>query len=83
MAVVRDRSMNAELLEGMCDGSYKRHAMNYSNYPDPDRRANWADRNNLMRGWGGYGIFEAGVDRRPDWPDGGSEKRTPDLRFCI
>jgi len=75
MAVVRDRSMNAELIEGMCDGTYKRHHMNVSNYPDADRRMNWADRKNLNRGANGFGIFEAG-------PDGG-EKRTSDGRFAI
>jgi hypothetical protein len=74
MAVVRDRSMVSELLEGSVDGTYKRVIMNHSNYPDPDRRLTWADRMNLNRGYGGYGIYEAGVM--------GGEKRTPDGRFC-
>lgn len=70
MAVVRDRSMVGELLEGTVDGSYKRFVMNKSNYPDPDRRLQMADKMALNRGYGGYGIYEA------------PEKRTPDGRFC-
>lgn len=71
MATYRDRSMNAELLEGMVDGTYKRVVMNVSNYPDPDRRLLKADRHALNSGGNGYGIFEA------------HEKRTPDGRFCL
>jgi hypothetical protein len=74
VAATRDRSMVAELLEGTCDGTYKRWCIDRSNYPDPDHRLEIADRMNLNRGYGGYGIFEAG-------PNGG-EKRTPDGRFC-
>jgi hypothetical protein len=70
MAVVRDRSMESELLEGTVDGTYKRIVIDHSNYPDPDRRLLIADRMNLNRGYNGYGIFEA------------PEKRTPDGRFC-
>jgi hypothetical protein len=70
MTAIRDRSMEAELLEGTCDGTYKRIVMERSNYPDPDRRLQKADRLNLNRGGNGYGIFEA------------PEKRTPDGRFC-
>lgn len=70
MSAVRDRSMNAELLEGTCDGTYKRIVIDRSNYPDPDRRLQKADRLNLNRGGDGYGIYEA------------PEKRTPDGRFC-
>jgi hypothetical protein len=70
MSAVRDRSMNGELLEGTCDGTYKRIVIDRSNYPDPDRRLQVADRMNLVRGYGGYGIYEA------------PEKRTPDGRFC-
>lgn len=70
MATYRDRSMNAELLEGSVDGTYKRFIMNRSLYPDPDRRLERADKMNLNRGDQGYGIFEA------------PEKRTPDGRFC-
>jgi hypothetical protein len=70
MAAVRDRSMEGELLEGSVDGMYKRICMDRSNYPDPDRRLQMADRYNLNRGGNGYGIFEA------------PEKRTPDGRFC-
>ena len=69
MAATRDGSMNGELLEGMVDGSYKRVIMNRSNYPDPDRRLERADKMNLNRGGNGYGIFEA------------PEKRTGDGRF--
>jgi hypothetical protein len=74
MAVYRDRSMNAELLEGSVDGTYKRYIMNRSLFPDPDRRLERADKMNLNRGVNGFGVFEAGPD--------GSEKRTPDGRFC-
>jgi hypothetical protein len=70
MSAYRDRSMNSELLEGSVDGTYKRIVMERSNYPDPDRRLQVADRMNLNRGGNGYGIFEA------------PEKRTPDGRFC-
>jgi hypothetical protein len=62
--------MEAELLEGTCDGTYKRIVIDHSNYPDPDRRLTVKDRMNLNRGYGGYGVFEA------------PEKRTPDGRFC-
>lgn len=70
MAVVKDRSMESELLEGTVDGTYKRIVNNRSNYPDPDRRLQVADRRALLDGYGGYGIAEA------------PEKRTPDGRFC-
>lgn len=70
MAATRDRSMNGELLEGMCDGTYKRIVTNVSNYPDPDRRLLKADRMALNRGGNGYGIFED------------PEKRTGDGRFA-
>ena len=70
MAANRDRSMNGELLEGMCDGTYKRILMNRSNYPDPDHRLQKADRLALLRAYGGYGVEEA------------TEKRTPDGRFA-
>jgi hypothetical protein len=70
MAVYRDRSMNAELLEGMVDGTYKRVLRDRSNYPDPDRRVQRADRIDLNHGTGGYGVSE-----KP-------EKRTPDGRFA-
>jgi hypothetical protein len=66
--------MEAELLEGTCDGTYKRIVIDRSNYPDPDRNLQFRDRRNLNHGYGGYGVFEAGPD--------GSEKRTPDGRFC-
>jgi len=70
MAVYRDRSMNAELLEGMVDGSYKRIIRDVSDYPDADRRQNKADKLALWNGpGGGYGVTEA------------PEKRTPDGRF--
>jgi len=70
MTAMRDRSMNSELLEGMVDGTYKRFILNRSNYPDPDRLLEIADKMNLNAGDGnGYGIFEA------------PEKRTPDGRF--
>ena len=71
MATYRDRSMNAELLEGTVDGTYKRYVMNRSNWPDPDRRLEKADKMALASGYGGYGICEA------------YEKRTPDGRFCL
>ena len=70
MTAVRDRSMEGELLEGTVDGTYKRIVIDRSNYPDPDRRLQIADRMNLNNGPGGYGICEA------------PEKRTPDGRFC-
>ena len=70
MTALRDRSMEAELLEGTVDGTYKRICIDRSNYPDPDRRLQVKDRMNLNRGVDGYGIFEA------------PEKRTPDGRFC-
>lgn len=70
MAVYVDRSMNAELLEGSCDGTYKRIVMERSNYPDPDRRLQKADRAGLSQGFGGWNVIEA------------HEKRTPDGRFC-
>lgn len=62
--------MESELLEGTVDGTYKRIVMNRSNYPDPDRQLEKADKQNLLNGYGGYGIAEA------------PEKRTPDGRFC-
>jgi hypothetical protein len=62
--------MEAELLEGTCDGTYKRIVLERSNYPDHDRRLQVADRMNLNRGYNGYGVFEA------------PEKRTGDGRFC-
>lgn len=62
--------MEAELLEGTCDGTYKRIVIDRSNYHDPDRILQIKDRLNLNRGVDGYGIFEA------------PEKRTPDGRFC-
>jgi hypothetical protein len=62
--------MESELLEGTVDGTYKRVVMERSNYPDPDRRLQEADRHNLNAGYNGYGIAEA------------PEKRTPDGRFC-
>jgi hypothetical protein len=62
--------MEAELLEGTCDGTYKRIVIDRSNYPDPDRRLQVKDRMNLNRGGDGYGVCEA------------PEKRTPDGRFC-
>jgi len=70
MAVVRDRSMESELLEGTVDGTYKRLVLDRSNYPDPDRRLQIADRRNMNNGGNGYGFVEA------------PEKRTPDGRFC-
>jgi hypothetical protein len=69
MAVYRDRSMNAELLEGTVDGTYKRVVRERSNYPDPDRRLARADKLALNNHYGGYGVAEA------------AEKRTPDGRF--
>jgi hypothetical protein len=69
MAENKDRSMNAELIDGMVDGTYKRVIMGRSLYPDPDRRLQRADRLDLNHGYGGYGICEA------------PEKRTPDGRF--
>jgi hypothetical protein len=62
--------MNAELLEGMVDGTYKRIVRDRSNYPDPDRRLQRADRVALNHGYGGYGVAEA------------AQKRTPDGRFA-
>lgn len=70
MSAVRQRSMLGEMLEGSCDGTYKRIVMNRSNYRDPDHELQIKDRLNLNRGYGGYGVFEA------------PEKRTPDGRFC-
>lgn len=70
MTALRDRSMNAEMLEGQCDGTYKRIVMERSNWPDPDHRLETADREDLNRGGNGYGIFES------------PEKRTGDGRFC-
>jgi len=69
MSQYKDRSMNAELLEGTVDGTYKRFIMNRSLWPDPDARLEKADKMALNRGDCGYGIFEA------------PEKRTPDGRF--
>lgn len=69
MAETRDRSMNAELIDGMCDGTYKRVIQNRSLYPDPDHRLERADKLNLNHGTNGFGIAEA------------AEKRTPDGRF--
>jgi hypothetical protein len=69
MSENRDRSMNAELIDGMCDGTYKRVIRDRSTYPDPDRRLQRADRIALFHGTGGYGVAEA------------PEKRTPDGRF--
>jgi hypothetical protein len=69
MAENRDRSMNAELIDGMCDGTYKRVIRDRSLYPDPDRRLQRADRIDLFHGTGGYGVAE-----KP-------EKRTPDGRY--
>jgi len=61
--------MNAEMLEGMVDGSYKRVIRDRSNYPDPDRRVQRADKLDLAYGYGGYGVVES------------PQKRTPDGRF--
>jgi hypothetical protein len=61
--------MNAELLDGMVDGTYKRVIRDRSLYPDPDRRLQRADRIALFHGTGGYGVAEA------------PEKRTPDGRY--
>jgi hypothetical protein len=69
MAENRDRSMNAELIDGMVDGTYKRVIRDRSNYPDPDRRLQRADRLALNHGTNGFGVAEA------------PEKRTPDGRF--
>lgn len=69
MATYRDRSMNAELLEGTVDGTYKRVLRDRSLYPDGDRRIQRADRIDLNHATGGYGVAE-----KP-------EKRTPDGRF--
>jgi len=69
MAENRDRSMNAELLEGMVDGTYKRVIRDRSNYPDADRRLQRADKLGLNHGYGGYGVAES------------PEKRTGDGRF--
>lgn len=71
MAENRDRSMNAELIDGMVDGTYKRVIRNRSNYKDPDRRLERADKIALFHGTGGYGVAEA------------PEKRTPDGRFSV
>jgi len=69
MAENRDRSMNAELIDGMVDGTYKRVIQNRSLYPDPDHRLERADKLMLNHGPNGYGIAEA------------PEKRTGDGRF--
>jgi hypothetical protein len=69
MAENRDRSMNAELIDGMVDGTYKRVIRDRSNYQDPDRRLQRADKIALFHGTGGYGVAEA------------PEKRTPDGRY--
>lgn len=70
MTAMRDRSMESEMLEGSTDGTYKRIVMDRSNYPDPDRLLEIADRMGLNGGYGGYGVCQA------------SERRTPDGRFC-
>jgi len=70
MATYRDRSMNAELLEGTIDGTYKRIIRDRSLYPDPDRRLQKEDKLALNNHDNGYGVCEA------------PEKRTPDGRFC-
>jgi hypothetical protein len=62
--------MNGELLEGMCDGTYKRIVMERSNRKDHDRILTVSDRLNLNKGYGGYGIFES------------PHKQTGDGRFC-
>lgn len=69
MAENRDRSMNAELIDGMVDGTYKRVIRDRSNYPSPDARLQRADKLALFHGTGGYGVAEA------------PEKRTPDGRY--
>jgi hypothetical protein len=61
--------MNAELLEGTVDGTYKRVINNRSNYPDPDRRIDRRNKLDLNHGYGGYGVAES------------PEKRVPDGRF--
>jgi hypothetical protein len=70
MATYVDRSMEAELLAGSVDGTYKRVVMDRSTYPDPDRRMQVLNRLMLNRGANGYGVYEA------------REKRTPDGRFA-
>lgn len=70
MAAPRRRSMNAEMLEGQCDGSYKRIVMERSLNKDPDHRIQVEERMNLNRGVNGYGIAES------------PNKRTMDGRFC-
>ena len=66
MTAIRDRSMNAEMLEGQCDGTYKRKVMERSNHKDPDHRLQIEARNDLNHGVNGYGIFEAPVKRTGD-----------------
>jgi len=66
MAENRDRSMNAELIDGMVDGTYKRVIQNRSLYPDPDRRLERADKLMLNHGTNGFGIAEAAAKRTPD-----------------
>jgi hypothetical protein len=62
--------MNSEMLEGQCDGTYKRIAMERSNLISDDTRLLKEVRQQLNSGINGYGIFEAPV------------KRTGDGRFC-
>lgn len=70
MSAPRDRSMNSEMLEGQCDGKYKRVVVDHSNITSDNTRLLHEERMDLNRGVNGYGVFEASV------------KRTGDGRFC-
>jgi hypothetical protein len=66
MANPQFRSMNGELMEGMCDGKYKRVQIDRTACYPPDSRLLWAERTALNAGGNGYGVFEAPVKRTGD-----------------
>lgn len=64
MGVNTERSMNAEMLEGSVDGTYRRLVPDRSNYPDPDRKIARAAREVLSDTW--YNAHEAYEKITPD-----------------
>ena len=80
MTTIRDRSMEAELLEGTCDGTYKRICIDRSNYPDPDRRLQIKDRGEPSTvGWTGTASLKRPRSGRPT---GASVVRCPAFLFA-
>jgi len=58
--------MNAQMFEGMCDGTYKSLNINWAGLTSDDERLRRAHLTLLNAGGNGYGVFEAPVKRTPD-----------------